>query len=745
MVAYFTFSHTGQNTSATGTVTNSLRGNDYFEAIPYKLTISSKPTGCSAITVTRSSVGTAGTDAGASTGTLSNGSTIYHGDKLSVSATESEVYYNLSYSSSITVDGNETVTVTSSLKTYPLTITVPTNCNNVQYAVKKLGDSAWGSYTTVSSSGKVDIEYGASVRVAANASDGYKSNYPPSSPVEFTMGTGGYAFNPTITPLTCTIKVQLPAGVTSANVAIERGSIAIAQGLPGAGGGVISATTSYTGYKGDKFTVFEFTCSEGYYMVESSYNYTIGDSGLGDGTVTIAPQSRLYQYSVTIKKGTGISTIYYRIGSSGSYSSTTLDASLTVDHGQIVYAYGGVTTGSSYIPGSNTYSASYPYSATIKQDTTKTLSASTIAQPVLAREGNAYQTQFKVTNNNPYAMTFYYGTSSGATTYSATVGANGSTYINSSVSEGRDVYGKFYYSGTTATSSNASLWLESIDYSTTSTAYTTGSQVTISVAAKTANVNNIEVGYGASSTWSTTIKSNATTSDGWSQSFTTPSTSARYFHYRKKGYATKYNVFNYTMSKLTAPTLDYSQTTGTVKITNNSGITADVYHSLNSTYGSGTVIKSSLASGGSYTHNNPTAGSTNYYYLKPNSNSCRFISDKASVNVAGLAFSASLYFYNSDKDDERLIGSMVSSSNPSTTNNVGNYPHYPTTGNSLTIKYSPATANVSIHASPGMVIEVGRAGGRRDFWIEGPGNPTIISVTDGSTTKYIKVSGTTDG
>lgn len=76
----------------------------------FTLTKSSLPTGVSAHTVTR----TSSPLAGAHTGALSNGATIYYGDVLTQSATAATGYNNPSVNwSSVTVTGNVTATVTA--------------------------------------------------------------------------------------------------------------------------------------------------------------------------------------------------------------------------------------------------------------------------------------------------------------------------------------------------------------------------------------------------------------------------------------------------------------------------------------------------------------------------------------------------------------------------------------------------------------------------------------------------------
>ena len=103
-------------TSVVNTVTyngndvKQIKYNDSFAwCKPYTLTIS-KGTGVASITVSRTST----LEPTASTGSISAGSgTIFHGDKLSVSATASTGYLLNSYTTSYTVSGNTSVSVTA--------------------------------------------------------------------------------------------------------------------------------------------------------------------------------------------------------------------------------------------------------------------------------------------------------------------------------------------------------------------------------------------------------------------------------------------------------------------------------------------------------------------------------------------------------------------------------------------------------------------------------------------------------
>lgn len=92
-----------------GTSVTQLRyGSSIAWCKPYTLSIS-KGTGVSSVTVTRTST----SEPSASTRTLSSGSTIYHGDRLTVSATASSGYALNSYTTSYTVSGNVSVSITA--------------------------------------------------------------------------------------------------------------------------------------------------------------------------------------------------------------------------------------------------------------------------------------------------------------------------------------------------------------------------------------------------------------------------------------------------------------------------------------------------------------------------------------------------------------------------------------------------------------------------------------------------------
>ena len=77
-------------------------------------------------------------------------------------------------------------------------------------------------------------------------------------------------------------------------------------------------------------------------------------------------------YNLTLNKGTGVSTIYYKVNGASSYTSTTTNKTLTVDSGTTYYYYGVPQTGYTM----NSCTSSSPCSGTMTSSATKTLTAS---------------------------------------------------------------------------------------------------------------------------------------------------------------------------------------------------------------------------------------------------------------------------------------------------------------------------------------------------------------------------------
>lgn len=85
--------------------------------------------------------------------------------------------------------------------------------------------------------------------------------------------------------------------------------------------------------------------------------------------VTISAPST---YNLTLSKGTGVSTIYYKVNGASSYTSTTTNKTLSVNSGTTYYYYGVPQTGYTM----NSCTSSSPCSGTMTSSVTKTLTAS---------------------------------------------------------------------------------------------------------------------------------------------------------------------------------------------------------------------------------------------------------------------------------------------------------------------------------------------------------------------------------
>jgi len=85
--------------------------------------------------------------------------------------------------------------------------------------------------------------------------------------------------------------------------------------------------------------------------------------------VTISAPST---YNLTLNKGTGVSTIYYKVNGASSYTSTTTNKTLSVNRGTTYYYYGVPQTGYTM----NSCTSSSPCSGTMTSSVTKTLTAS---------------------------------------------------------------------------------------------------------------------------------------------------------------------------------------------------------------------------------------------------------------------------------------------------------------------------------------------------------------------------------
>ena len=76
------------------------------------------------------------------------------------------------------------------------------------------------------------------------------------------------------------------------------------------------------------------------YTMNSCTSSSICSVIMGTSSVSKTLSATVNQYTLSITKGTGVGTIYYKINGASSYSSTTSNASLSVNYGTTYYYYG---------------------------------------------------------------------------------------------------------------------------------------------------------------------------------------------------------------------------------------------------------------------------------------------------------------------------------------------------------------------------------------------------------------------
>ena len=149
----------------------------------------------------------------------------------------------------------------------------------------------------------------------------------------------------------------------------------------------------------------------------------------------IAKNTTLYakwnpnQYQLTLKKGTGIASIYYKINGASTYTKVTADVTLNVNYNSDYYFYGEAATGYSYTK----CTEASPCSAKMKAEaTTQTLAATPNKYALTLTKGAGISTiYYKVNGASTYTSTNATATLSvtyGTTYYFYGVASTGYTY-----------------------------------------------------------------------------------------------------------------------------------------------------------------------------------------------------------------------------------------------------------------------------------------------------------------------------
>ena len=247
------------------------------------------------------------------------------------------------------------ITLTTVAK-YNLTLNKGTGVSTIYYTV-----NGASSYTSTTTNKTLSVNSGTTYYYYGVPQTGYTMNScTSSSPCSGTMGASA-------------VTKTLTASTNSYNLTLSKGT----------GVGVIyyrvNGATNYSSSTTSKTVAVKYGTTY-YYYGTASTGYTMGSCTLsspcsgtmGASAVTKTLTATANSYNLTLNKGTGVSTIYYKINGASSYTSSTSNKTLSVKYGTTYYYYGTASTGYTM----NSCTSSSPCSGTMGASAvTKTLTA----------------------------------------------------------------------------------------------------------------------------------------------------------------------------------------------------------------------------------------------------------------------------------------------------------------------------------------------------------------------------------
>lgn len=288
------------------------------------------------------------------------------------------------------------ITLTTVAK-YNLTLTKGTGISIMYY---KINGSTSASTTNISIT--VSVNEGSTYYYYGIASAGYAMNSCSlSNPCSGTMGASA-------------VTKTLTASANSYNLTLSKGTgvSTIYYRVNGATNYSSSTASKTVAVKYGTTYYYYGTASTGYSM--SSCTSSSPCSGtMGVGAVTNSLTATANSYNLTLNKGTGVSTIYYKVNGASSYTSSTSNKTLSVKYGTTYYYYGTASTGYTM----NSCTSSSPCSGTMGASAvTKTLTAKSSGGSgpftvTLYVDDTLYDTA-SVTGGNKYEKSFSSPTSS---------------------------------------------------------------------------------------------------------------------------------------------------------------------------------------------------------------------------------------------------------------------------------------------------------------------------------------------
>ena len=283
-------------------------------AKPHTLAVS-KGRGVASITISRTST----LEPTASTGSISEGDTIFYGDVLTVSATAATGYLLDSYATSYTVsDDNTEISVTATPGYYTVSLDAITNA------------SAYVNTSASSYSGSIVAQYDSTIYVQVKPNNCYvytlsSTNYTPSSPY-----TTSYVLNSTNFSLSSTIPAASPteSNIPTATKSIG-GSAAAAYykvTLTVTNGTVTSGATTTIRY-GNAISYTAKGNSKYYYVNKTTGGY--GDSGY---STTYTPTSSVLPADGGATETSAVA-VSHNVGACTAYKTYTITTKHTSCHG----------------------------------------------------------------------------------------------------------------------------------------------------------------------------------------------------------------------------------------------------------------------------------------------------------------------------------------------------------------------------------------------------------------------------
>ncbi len=255
--------------------------------------------------------------AGAATGTLSSGATVYYGDVLSVTYTASTGYtINTKGSTSITVTGNVTssnIYATASVNQYTVSWSTGTGYT---ISVNRTSSPKKGAATGTLSSGAT-VYYGDVLSITYTASTGYTIATKGSTSVTVTGNVTSSTIYATASVNSYTVSWNTGTGYT---IAVSRTS------SPKKGAATGSLSSGATVYYGDVLSV-TYTASTGYSIATKGSTSVTVTGNVTSSTIYATASLNSYTYNIVYKSSNGTAlgtaTATYKYGTTNTISPKT--------------------------------------------------------------------------------------------------------------------------------------------------------------------------------------------------------------------------------------------------------------------------------------------------------------------------------------------------------------------------------------------------------------------------------------